>query len=97
MTAYTPAPLDWMAIGAHAGFHIYLIDANKRKIGVCWGPQAEKSANAALWAASPELLAALKQFVAQWNACGPNSEFGRYFQSVRDVAVAAIERAETLP
>ena len=37
--------------------------------------------------------AALQLFVTQWNACGPNSEFGRYFQNVRDAAVAALSSA----
>jgi hypothetical protein len=33
-----------------------------------------------------KLRGALKIFVAQWNACGPNSDFGRYFQSVKSAA-----------
>lgn len=33
---------------------------------------------------------ALEAFVRQWNACGPNSNFGRYFQHVRDQAVKAL-------
>ena len=37
---------------------------------------------------------ALETFVAQWNACGPNSDFGRYFQNVRDKAVAALANTE---
>ena len=40
-----------------------------------------------------ELVAALDGFVKQWNACGPNSDFGRYFQSVYTQARAAIARA----
>jgi hypothetical protein len=37
-----------------------------------------------------ELEAALNLFVKQWNACGPNSDFGRYFSNVRDAANAAL-------
>jgi len=41
-----------------------------------------------------ELLNALNVFMKQWNACGPNSDFGRYFQTTRDTAQAAIARAQ---
>lgn len=37
--------------------------------------------------------AALELFIKQWDACGPNSDFGRYFSNVRDAAEAAIHRA----
>lgn len=40
-----------------------------------------------------ELLGALELFVKQWNACGPNSDFGRYFQSTYTQARAAIAKA----
>lgn len=40
--------------------------------------------------------AALILFLSQCNACGPNSDFGRYFQNVRDAALSALaERSET--
>lgn len=48
--------------------------------------------NANLFAASKELHNALSLFVKQWNACGPNSDFGRYFKNVRDAAVEALAR-----
>ncbi len=51
------------------------------------------SANARLVAAAPELFEALTLFVDQWNACGPNSDFGRYFQNVRDAARTALLKA----
>jgi hypothetical protein len=41
-----------------------------------------------------DLVAALELFVAQWNACGPNSDFGRYFQNVRDAAVSALAKVQ---
>jgi hypothetical protein len=41
-----------------------------------------------------EMLAALELFTRQWNACGPNSDFGRYFSNVRVAAEAAIARAK---
>lgn len=53
----------------------------------------EVEANARLIASAPELLEALRLFERQWNACGPNSDFGRYFQNVRDAARAAILKA----
>jgi len=34
---------------------------------------------------------ALQLFIKQWNACGPNSDFGRYFSNVRDAANKALE------
>lgn len=37
------------------------------------------------------LREALQTFVEQWNACGPNSDFGRYFANVQKQAVAALE------
>lgn len=51
-------------------------------------------ATAKLVAAAPDLYAALALFVEQWNACGPNSDFGRYFGNVRDAAVKALAKAE---
>ena len=41
-----------------------------------------------------ELVDALELFIAQWSACGPNSDFGRYFENVRLVAEVAIEKAK---
>jgi hypothetical protein len=61
------------------------------------GPVGEREtqiANALLMAAAPDLLAALELFIKQWNACGPNSDFGRYFSNVRVAAEAAIKRAK---
>jgi hypothetical protein len=51
-------------------------------------------ANARLIAAAPDLYEALALFEKQWNACGPNSDFGRHFQRVRDVAVKALAKAD---
>jgi hypothetical protein len=45
-------------------------------------------------AVTAEMLAALELFTKQWNACGPNSDFGRYFSNVRAAAEAAIDRAK---
>ncbi len=36
------------------------------------------------------LREALRAFIKQWNACGLNSDFGRYFANVRKQAVAAL-------
>ena len=37
-----------------------------------------------------KLRAALRTFIKQWNACGSNNDFGRYFANVRKQAVAAL-------
>jgi hypothetical protein len=37
------------------------------------------------------LHAALEMFAKQWEACGPNSDFGRYFQSVYSAARKALK------
>jgi hypothetical protein len=34
-----------------------------------------------------EVMGVLTLFERQWNACGPNSDFGRHFQNVRDAVV----------
>ena len=36
----------------------------------------------------------LKLLVSQWNACGPNSDFGRYFQNIKDAADAVLRVTE---
>jgi hypothetical protein len=61
--AHTPGPLDFVSVGANAsgGCHVYMIDANKRKIAALWGKADEKVANAILWSAAPDLLAELQQ------------------------------------
>jgi hypothetical protein len=46
-----------------------------------------------LRAVNKALRDALELFVKQWNACGPNSDFGRYFSNVRVAANAAIAHA----
>lgn len=44
-----PRPWDWTWIPAgNGGGHIYLTDANGRKIGVLWGKPEEKKAAAEL-------------------------------------------------
>ena len=61
MSKPAPAPYETVDVGNGTnGFHTYLIDCNKRKIGVAWGPKEEKVWTAALWAAAPDLLAAGK-------------------------------------
>lgn len=41
-----------------------------------------------------KMRSALELFMKQWNACGPNSEFGRYFSNVRNAALSALNRGE---
>jgi hypothetical protein len=57
---FAPGPYTTLEIGSHAGFHSYIVDRNGRKIGVAWGPHAEKVWTAALFAASLELFEYVK-------------------------------------
>lgn len=41
---------------------------------------------------APPVVEALQEFVRQWNACGSNSDFGRYFGKIRDTAVDALAK-----
>jgi hypothetical protein len=45
-----PRPWNWLAIGANAsgGHHLYLVDADGRKIAAIWGKAGEKSHTAQL-------------------------------------------------
>ena len=66
MSGHTPGPLGWvhsMTTTANGGFHCYLTDADGRKIAALWGKEAEKVANAHLFAAAPALLEALVALV----------------------------------
>lgn len=47
MTDLPPMPWDWIASSApsaNGAFHIYLVDANGRKIAAIWGKGSEKKA-----------------------------------------------------
>lgn len=70
---HTPGPFDWLAISANAsgGHHLYIIDSNNRKIAALWGRAEEKTANACLFAASPDLLAAARAAVAWFDEMRP--------------------------
>ena len=45
-----PRPWNWVAVGANAsgGHHVYLVDADGRKIAALWGKADEKAAAAQL-------------------------------------------------
>lgn len=49
--------------------------------------------DARLMAAAKEMEKALCLLISQWNACGPNSDFGRNFSNVRAAALAALAKA----
>ena len=57
---FAPTPYTTIEVGSHAGFHCYIADRTGRKIGVVWGPTAEKVWTAALFAISPELFEYVK-------------------------------------
>ena len=50
LKAAHPRPWDWTWVSANAsgGGHVYLTDANGRKIGAIWGKAEEKEAAADL-------------------------------------------------
>ena len=52
---HAPGPYNTVDVGCGAGFHAYIVDRTGRKIGVAWGPHAEKVWTAALFAGSSEL------------------------------------------
>jgi hypothetical protein len=83
-----PAPYSTVDVGSTAGFHTYLTDAGGRKIGVAWGPKDEKVWTAALWAAAPDMLAALKRAIDETYADERGDKPEWYA-----AAVAAIARA----
>lgn len=49
LTEIHPRPWDWEWVGTNGSAgHFYLVDANKRKIGVLWGRAEEREAAADL-------------------------------------------------
>jgi hypothetical protein len=51
MAEPAPRPWDWTWVSvdtANGGGHVYLVDANGRKIGAIWGKVEEKQATADL-------------------------------------------------
>lgn len=80
--------------GGAAGLTVTLYgDSPVKQLGRLNTGSLEYIANARAIAAVPQLIAALEGLVKQWNACGPNSDFGSYFRNVRDEAVAALALA----
>lgn len=76
----SPTPfnvVESMTKTANGCGHIYLVDANGRKIAALWGTLDEKVANASLFIAAPELLDAaegLLKFLRISLNAGPLSE-----------------------
>lgn len=63
-----PLPLDWTSSAtpsANGAFHVYLVDANGRKVGALWGTSPEKQAMAKAICAFPRGLEVLKD-CADW-------------------------------
>lgn len=61
MAAAAPGPWNWVASdspSANGGFHVYVVDANGRKIAAVWGKTDEKTATAHQMAAAPAMFAA---------------------------------------
>lgn len=95
-TRWTPGPWRVGKPGEKTGTLNMVIGPDNKMTAFTGNPardDAEIADNAHLTAAAPDMAEALALFERQWNACGPNSDFGRYFQNVRDAAVAALRKA----
>lgn len=95
MSAPAPAPYDFLAIGANAsgGFHLYVTDANGRKIAAVWGPAAEKEATARLFSTSPQMLEALKDVeskIVDYEAGRINWRPDDFLMRVREAIAATV-------
>ncbi|MDO8534111.1 MAG: hypothetical protein Q7S17_05140 [Xanthobacteraceae bacterium] len=63
MSKHTPGPIEVVeakTLDNSGQWHIYLAAPDGRKIAALWGNQTEKIANAHLYAAAPNMLAALR-------------------------------------
>lgn len=87
---FAPGPYTTLDVGSHAGFHSYIIDCTGRKIGVAWGPHAQKVWTAALFAASLDLLAAAQAYL-DW--AHPVECTAPDLRKIRDQMRAAIAKA----
>lgn len=95
---FTPGPLDLRVSqmpSANNSFHLYITDAEGRKIAALWGGSDEKMANGYLWSAAPELYYALVGLVNSWIKRGPFDEpLGASEQTAEmNAAVAALAKA----
>lgn len=91
--APAPGPYDWTASAepSRSGFHVYLVDANGRKIAAIWGKEGEKAATAAFLARAPMMLDTLRLILPMLETDGI---------SLSKIAVhvrQAIEAAEARP
>ncbi len=95
-----PTPGPWhveLFYGASASpdnFHLCAENGSILEGGLVLESEAENEANASVIGSAWEMRAALQLFIRQWNACGPNSDFGRYFSNVREAARAALRAAD---
>lgn len=78
------------------GHELTIVRSGADVIACVWADdEDEEQGFARTMAAAPDMEAALRLFVKQWNACGNNSDFGHYFSNVRIAAEAALKIAET--
>lgn len=66
---YTAGPLLLSLSRTASGnktVHVYITDKTGRKVGVCWGKEEEKEANACLWSMAPDMIEVIEQMVADW-------------------------------
>lgn len=88
-----PAPAPWSLVSAsqvdgRGDFHLYVADANGRKIAAIWTRGEEKLATGYLMEAAPDMLAALKKIIAEV-AQSPDIRLGSLFEA--DAAIAKAE------
>lgn len=107
LTKPAPAPWDWEATGfatTNGACHLYIVDANGRKIAAVWGKGGEKEATAILLAAAPDLLAACialskrmpKRGEVYRSGIGGSGALTHYDPEVEDM-FAAIDKATGTP
>lgn len=91
-TAPAPAPWDWQTVSANAsgGFHLYILDANDRKIAAVWGHAGEKLNTANLMRAAPDLREALHDLLV----AAEKHIFGDECREEREAARRALAVAE---
>ena len=96
----TPWAVEYVGSGGHPAnptdvYEILSADGHARVAEYVSGDDATFIVRAAN--SHDELVKALQHFVGQWNACGPNSDFGRYFKNVREAALSALRAAGVEP
>lgn len=85
-----PGPWNWVASdnpSANGGFHVYVVDANGRKIAAVWGKTGEKEATAHKMAAAPAMFSAAEALLKKiGHVTGVEPERKALIQALADAA-----------